>query len=619
MWAEMNRSRFSSIAIAMFVVGSVLFGGRLAPTALAATPADRSEVVLVFDLSASILVDATTRGRFAAALDRIAARVDETSADLVVGDATVSIVQFASRAVDDAGCVDLRFFGSPSTVARFADCLRNLAKTYRNGLDPALTAKIGVDTNYVEAMERAAVHLPLDAVRPALILFTDGKHDVAGVPVSQVLPARDRLFGGRSPFAFLPVGMGLSATDRPALEQGLLNLRTIRAMPACVSGAVFDWARVVFESATEAGNAVAVALQDVTCTFTVAPTPSPSGSPTTTPNPALGIVQNIKLTPADGRITVTWVAPVAPPTPIVDYRVHCRSGEGAWTDATQGVSLEQAAVVDGLTNGIEYRCEVAADSATSAGLWVAGADPATPVGRPAAPVKPSVEALNGAARISLSALNASLVSDFRYECSSDNGGSWPIKTTVASSPDMAAGAATEIRNLTNGVGYVCRAYAARGSEVSDPSAMTDPFKPCGSAVECNPVLAPVVGGLGALLMGGLLAAAFAVYRKRPRGYVVAVVDVVHTVNLGHGSSMGIAFNRDPQGGRVTGIEVDRSPSAEIRVRYLGNDRFEVTDAAGRHTAEAGRPVIVVDRGRARHEVVLRAFRTATASPAKSGR
>ena len=93
MWAEMNRSRSSSIAIVMFVVGSVLFGGNLAPTALAATPADRSEVVLVFDLSASILVDATNRGRFAAALDRIAARVDETSADLVVGDATVSIVQ----------------------------------------------------------------------------------------------------------------------------------------------------------------------------------------------------------------------------------------------------------------------------------------------------------------------------------------------------------------------------------------------------------------------------------------------------------------------------------------------------------------------------------------------
>ena len=603
----------------MLVVGTLLFAGGLAPTSLAQTPADRSEVVLVFDLSASILEDTTNRGRFAAALDRIADRIDETSADLVAGDATVSIVQFASRATDYAGCVDLKLIGSAPNVARFADCLRNLAKAYRKGLDPVLTGTIGVDTNYVAAMERAAVHLPLDAVRPALILFTDGKHDVQGVPVSQVLPARDRLFGNRSPFALLPVGMGLSSNERPALESGLANLRAIRGMPACVSGAVFDWPQVVFESANEAGNAVAVALQDVTCTFTVAPTASPPTSPTPAPEPTLGPVRNIKLTPADGRIKVTWVGPAVRPTPVVDYRVRCRSGQGEWTESTEGVSLEPAAVVDGLTNGLEYRCEVAVDDATSAGPWVAAPEPATPLGRPAAPAKPSVEALDRAVRIRLLAVDASLVSDYRYECSSDNGGSWPIKTTVASTPETAAEPAAEIRNLTNGVEYVCRAYAARGPDVSDPSAASDAFKPCGSTFECNPILAPILGVLGALLIGGLLATVFALYRNRPRGYVVAVVDVVHTVNLGHGSTLGIAFIRDPQGGRVIGIEADGSPSAEIRVRYQGNDRFEVTDATGRHTAEAGRPVIVVDRGRARHEIVLRAFRTATASPAAHGR
>lgn len=613
----MNRFGSSSIAIVMLVVGTLLFAGGLAPNSLAQTPADRSEVVLVFDFSASILEDKTNRGRFAAALDRIADRIDETSADLVAGDATVTIVQFASRAADYASCADLKLIGSAPTVARFADCLRNLAKAYRKGLDPALTRKIGVDTNYVAAMERAAGHLPVDAVRPALILFTDGKHDVRGVPVSQVLPARDRIFGSRSPFALLPVGMGLSSKERPALENGLVNLRAIREMPACVSGAAFDWPQVVFESAGEAGNAVAVALQDVTCTFTVAPTSSPS--PTPTPEPTLGPVRSIKLTPADGRIEVTWVGPAIRPTPVVDYRVRCRSGEGDWTESNEGLSIEPTAVVDGLTNGIEYRCEVAADDATSAGPWVAAPATATPLERPAPPAKPSVEALDGAARIRLPAEDASLVSDYRYECSSDNGGSWPIKTTVASSPQTIAGAATEIHNLTNGVEYVCRAYAARGSDVSGPSTTSDAFKPCRSAFECNPILAPILGVLGALLLGGLLAAVFTLYRNRPRGYVVAVVDVVHTVNLGHGSTLGIAFIRDPQGGRVIGIEADGSPSAEIRIRYQGNDRFEVTDAAGRHTAEAGRPVIVVDRGRAPHEIVLRAFRTATASPVAGGR
>ena len=60
-------------------------------------------------------------------------------------------------------------------------------------------------------------------------------------------------------------------------------------------------------------------------------------------------------------------------------------------------------------------------------------------------------------------------------------------------------------------------------------------------------------------------------------------------------------------------------NAEIRIRYLGKDRFEVTDATGRHATAAGQPVVVVDRGHARHEIVLRAFRTATASPVNSGR
>src|SRR5260370_19880883 len=106
-------------------------------------------------------------------------------------------------------------------------------------------------------MERAARHLPVDAVRPALILLTDGKHDGQGVPISQVGPTRDRLFGSRSPFALLPVGMGLIPTERAALERGLLNLRIIRDMPACISGAQFAWPRVVFESADDAGNAVA--------------------------------------------------------------------------------------------------------------------------------------------------------------------------------------------------------------------------------------------------------------------------------------------------------------------------------------------------------------------------
>ena len=63
-------------------------------------------------------------------------------------------------------------------------------------------------------MEKGASHLPDDSERPTMILFTDGRHDVAGVPRSEVPKASDRLFGDRSPVALLPVGMGLAAGDR---------------------------------------------------------------------------------------------------------------------------------------------------------------------------------------------------------------------------------------------------------------------------------------------------------------------------------------------------------------------------------------------------------------------
>ncbi|MDO8485560.1 MAG: fibronectin type III domain-containing protein [Candidatus Limnocylindrales bacterium] len=611
----MSRLGSAALTVVMLVVGALLFAGRLAPDSLAQTPPDRSEVVLVLDFSASILEDVANRNRFAAAVDRIADRIDATSSDLVAGDTTVTIVQFATSAADYADCVDLKLIESPQTVARFADCLRNVAKAYRKGLDPALTRKIGVDTNYVAAMERAARHLALDAVRPALILFTDGKHDVQGVPVSQVQPARDRLFGSRSPFALLPVGMGLSSTERDALESGLLELRIIREMPACVSGTKFDWPQVVFESADDAGNAVAVALQDVTCTFTVAPTPTPSPTATPVPTPTPGAVRSVRLTPGDGRIEVAWIAPATTPLPIVDYRIRCRSGEGEWIESEEGASLETSAVVEGLTNGAAYECAVAVVDARSEGSWTAAPTTATPVGRPAAPGKPALEARDRAVRIQVPAVDASLVSDYRYECSDDQGRTWPVGIDVASSGITT----TEIGSLTNGVEYVCRAFAANAAGRSDPSEASNAVRPCGSLLECNPAIPPILGLVGFLLLGGLLATLVALYRDRTRGYVVAVVDVVHTANLGPGSRLGIGFVRARPGGPVTGIVADRTGNADVRIRHRGGDRFEVSDRVDQHVATSGQPVIMTDSLGVRHQVILRRFRTATASPVSSRR
>ncbi len=610
MIVQVTMSRLSPAARAVIsiVVGALLVGGGLAANVRAQTAPDQSEVVLVLDFSASILQDATNRNLFGAALERIADRVDETSSDLVAGDATVTIVQFATRAADYQGCADLKLLDSPQTVARFADCLRSVASAYRKGLDPALTQRIGIDTNYVAAMEQAAQHLPPDAVRPALILFTDGKHDVKGVPVSEVQVARDRLFGSRSPLALLPVGMGLDPKERDALKNGLVQLQIIRDMPACISGTAFDWPQVVFESPDEAGNAVAVALQDATCTFTVAPTPAP------TPPPIPGAVRDIGLTAGDGRIELTWTAAAATSAPIVDYRIRCRAGDGNWIESKEGVSLETRATVEGLTNGTAYECEVAADSASSTGAWTAATSTVTPIGRPAAPRKPSVEALDRALRISVTPDDGALVSGYHYECSGDRGATWPGKVDVAS----AANTTAQIGNLTNGVEYVCRAFAANAIGTSDASPVSDAVRPCGSLLECNGALAPVLGILGFVLAGGVLAVLVALYREWRRGYVIAVVDVVHTANLGHGSRLGIGFVRAPGSRTVTGIVADRGRNADIRIRHLRGGRFEVTDGVGRHVTTPGEPIVAIVAG-VRHELVLRAFATNAASPVSSRR
>jgi len=601
----MNRLGPAARLVVAIVIGSVLSSAGLATTVRAAAP-DKSEVVLVLDFSASILQDKANRDRFAGALEGMAARVDETSADLVAGDTTASIVQFAGKAIDTPGCVDLHLLDSPETVGTFADCLRSVAAAYRKGLDPKLTKKIGVDTNYVAAMEQAAKHLPADAVRPAMILFTDGKHDVKGVPVSQVQATRDRLFGNRTPFALLPVGMGLDPKDRAALEAGLQNLRITRDMPPCISGATFEWPQVVFDSAEQAGSAVGVALQDASCTFTVAATPVPEP----TPAPAVAVVPSVIVTPGDGQVSVQWtpVPTASDAPPITDYEIRCHAGDAAPIESTEGVSLDRTTVVTGLANGTPYVCEVAVVSGTTVGPWKSADSIAIPVGRPPAPEKPAVAALDQAVQVSVTLIPG--VTKLHYECSDDSGASWPAVADVASTDDSTA----QIRNLTNGLDYVCRAFAVNAVGQSDASPVSDTVRPCGSSFDCNPVLAPAIGVLGIALVVGLVLVLLSLLRARRRGYVLAVVDVVHTANLGYGSRIGMGFVRDPDSKRVTDVVADKGKTAEIRIHHMSGGRFEIRDRHGRSVATDGEPIVVTDALGARHEVVLRAFNTNAASP-----
>ena len=348
-------------------------------TAIAADPSEPSDVVVALDFSSSILSDKPNRTKFANALDDIADRVEVTSDDLVNGNAVISLVPFASRAAGFPGCENLALHADPAAVQKLADCLRLAARQYRRGPDASIVSKVGSDTNYVKAMQQAATYLPADSTRPAVVFFTDGKHDVPGTPASAVLPEAQRLFGDRTPFAFLPVGMGLDPNRRGELQSGLEGLYALtNNMSACPGGQTFHWDNVVFGNPADAGNAVADALAQVTCSFTVAPSPTPKPTPKPTPTPtpdaAPGLVGDVQATASNGSIDLTWTEPADSGTKPVDtYQARCKADGADDYLPTQELSGSQrAAVVDQVDNGTSYACEVAAISAVGAGPWTPG-------------------------------------------------------------------------------------------------------------------------------------------------------------------------------------------------------------------------------------------------------
>jgi hypothetical protein len=315
-------------------------------------------------------------------------------------------------------------------------------------------------------------------------------------------------------------------------------------------------------------------------------------------------------------IEVAWTPPATETAPIVDYLVRCRAGEGDWIESKEGESVEPKATIDGVVNGTDYDCEVAAVGPNGPGAWTPASASVTPFGRPAAPGKPTVQALNRAVLVRVPTDEAGVVSNYRVECSADNGATWPVAT------DVSAGSPTaQIGGLANGVDYRCRAFAANAVGISDASPISDIIRPCGWTLECRPYLLPLVGGLGALVALGLLAAFIALARGRTHGYVVAVVDIVHTANIGHGSKLGIGFVfvKTPGTRSVTGIVADRGKKADIRIRRLRGHRFEIKDRTGKQIATDGEAVVVSDSLGGRHSLTLQAFATNPASRVASRR
>lgn len=578
------------VAVGALVAGSTLVAGQ--------TAQDPSEVVLVFDVSDSILEsDDGTNVEFATALEDIADRVEAIAGDLVVGNATVSFVAFGRTSRPyPARCQRLALHEDPGAVTRFEGCLRAIATEYRAGSDAPVKQRINTaGTDHVAALAEAADLLPAGSSRSAVVFFTDGEHDPPGTSrdgenvVNRVTPS----FAGRTPLAILPVGLGAGAGE---FESELRRIYDafLRDMAPCAGRGTFAWPEVVFPSGDAAGAAVALALQEVTCSFTVAPTPAPTTEPTPSAPPA-GVPLGVRVLAGNASLTVQWLAP--PDMQVVDYLVRCRpTAGGDWVESTEGVSTATQTVIEGLDPGVAFDCEVAATDGTATGEYAPAPASTIVLGIPGVPGQPRAEPLDGAARLSVDPVGGVPVERYIFECSDGAGqtfrGSGPQPNVV-------------VTGLANGETYQCVAIAENQVGRSAPSASSAGFSPCGGLFDCNPWAIWVVSGvaLAALLGGAVLA--MRLYTARTRIWVTAQVDGGVNSPLGWGHEHGLGLDRNDAGWYARAVPLDR---AAIRIRYTGKNRFLVQSQAGMRDVHQGDPAPVREGTGDAHQLIVRIYR-----------
>ena len=230
-------------------------------------------------------------------------------------------------------------------------------------------------------------------MRPALILFTDGKHDVKGVPGEPGrCPTRDQLFGNRTPFALLPVGMGLDPKERGALTAGLDRLKIVKDMPACASGATLRLADRLLQLAGRGGQRRRGRAPGRDLHVHRRPDADPADPAAGTDRgPGPGHPGRARRQ-QDRRDVVAAGSRAAPRSPTT--RSAASPVDGDPVESTEGVSIQPHTTVEGLANGTSYTCEVATVSAGGVGPWVAATTAATPdrqAARPAAARRPGRE------------------------------------------------------------------------------------------------------------------------------------------------------------------------------------------------------------------------------------
>ncbi len=591
--------RRTSLPASLALVAAALVAG---PVLVAAqTAEDPSNVVLVFDVSNSILLSEDgTNTEFADALDDIADRVQANATDLAIGNAEISFVVFGRTAITYRNrCVGLALNEDPAAIAALERCLRDIAGEYRAGADAPIRNRINTqNTDHVAALREASELLPEATTRSAVIFFTDGQHDPPGTSRDDenVINLVTPFYEGQTPLAILPVGLGAAAGGFETELRGIYDA-FIRNMEPCEGRAEFTWPTVVFPEAEAAGIAVAQALQEITCSFNFAPPPTaPPPTPTAPPPP--GTPLNVQLLAGDESLTVQWLAPTEAADAITSYVVRCTPEGGDLLEvevpATGALETELA----DLAPGTRVSCVVIGLVGEVEGPPSQVSETAVVLGLPIAPNQPRIEPGDNAAKVIVDAVAGGAPAEqYIFECRDTAGA--VVGNALSEQPSA------DVVGLTNGQTFDCVAYAQNRIGKSIASVPSARFSPCGGLFECQPWTMFV-------LIGGVVAAALVIavyafnrYKRRNRVWITAQVDGGANTPLGWGPEIGIRLERGEDGWFAS---LRPAEGSEIQARYRGDERFVVTSKAGIRDVHQGDPAPIRDEAGAPHELILRRYR-----------
>ena len=443
---------------------------------------------------------------------------------------------------------------------------------------------IGIDTNYVAAMEQAAKHLPADAVRPGDDPVHRRQARRQGRP-RQPGPGRARTgcsgAGRRSPCCrsgwASPPRTGLRSrpgSNRMRIIQGHARLRQRRDVRLAAGRLPDAPTRPATPSRSRSRTPPARSPSRRSRPRRRArrrpcrAASGRSGSARRRPDrPGLGARRPRRLRPS----STTWrAAPRAAATSIESTEGVSTQDDrhGRWADERHPTTAARSPRSVPTGRG-PWTAASAAHASAAAGPRQAGGRSARSRGpgrrSPAAGDRPSCPGSTTSARRTAA-----------------RPGSADADTSTSD------GTTAQVAGLTNGTEYVCRAFAESAAGRSDARRCRTPSRRAARPSSARRSSRRSPACWASLLLGGSRPARRAPSSGRASAATcVAVVDVVHTANLGHGSKLGIRFVKAPDDAAPDRARRRPGPEADIKIRHLGRDRFEVQDRLGKRNATSG--------------------------------